>query len=142
MEILGVIWMKNREIRIERKIKNRDIWDYEIIEKVNVLAVPIPKRFLWFVSQPWWSTRRATNFQDRVGFYRQGYSVKHFSYKKYTKGLMGENLRFFHLGTLKAAFLMRNLPIDTCYLGIFINKQGHSFQFPKKSRGGLPLLPG
>ena len=55
---------------------------------------------------------------------------------------MGENLRLFHLGTPKTAFLMRNLPIDTRNLGIFPNKQGHSFQFPKKSRGGLPLLPG
>ena len=35
---------------------------------------------------------------------------------------------------------MRNLPINTRNLVIFCNKQGHSFQFPKKSRGDLPLL--
>ena len=29
---------------------------------------------------------------------------------------------------------MRNLPIDAYNLGIFLNKQGHSFQFPKKKR--------
>ena len=27
-------------------------------------------------------------------------------------------------------------------LGIYPNKQGHAFQFPIKSREGLPLLPG
>ena len=35
---------------------------------------------------------------------------------------------------------MRNLPIDLRNLGIFLNKQGHSFQFSKKSIGDLPLL--
>ena len=55
---------------------------------------------------------------------------------------MGKNLGVFHLGTPKTAFLMRNLPMDTHNLGIYPNKQTHSFRFPKKSRGGLPLLPG
>ena len=49
---------------------------------------------------------------------------------------------FFHLDTPKTAFLMRNLPIDPRNLGISRNKQDYSFQFAKKSRGGLPLLPG
>ena len=49
---------------------------------------------------------------------------------------------FFHLGTPETAFLVRNLPIDPCNLGIFHNKPGYPFQFPKKNRGGLPLLPG
>ena len=54
---------------------------------------------------------------------------------------MGKNLGFFHLGTPKTAFLMRNLHIDPCNLGIFPSKQGHSFQRPKKRRGSFPLLP-
>ena len=54
---------------------------------------------------------------------------------------MGENLGFFHLGTPETAILVRNIPIDPCNLRIFHNKKGHSFQFPKKSRGGLSLLP-
>ena len=49
---------------------------------------------------------------------------------------------FFRIGSPKTAFLMRNIPIDPLNLGIFLNKQSHSFQFPKKSRVGLPLLPG
>ena len=36
---------------------------------------------------------------------------------------------------------MRNLYVDSRNLGIFPKKQGHSFQFPKKKRGVLPLLP-
>ena len=56
MEILGVMW-------------TAEIWEFEIIEKVNVLAGPKPKHFLWFVSQPWWSTRHATSFLDREDFY-------------------------------------------------------------------------
>ena len=55
---------------------------------------------------------------------------------------MGKNRGFFHLGTLETAFLVRNLPIDPCNLDIFHNKHSHSFQFPKKSRGGLHPLPG
>ena len=55
---------------------------------------------------------------------------------------METNLGLFHLGTPKTAFLMRNLPAVPCNLGIFPSKQGHSFQFVKNSRGGLPLLPG
>ena len=47
----------------------------------------------------------------------------------------------FSSGTPETAFLVRNIPIDPCNLGIFHNKQGHSFQFPKKSRRGLSLLP-
>ena len=59
------------------------------------------------------------------------------------KALWGKIWFFFHLGTPKTAFLVRNLPlIDPCNLDLFRNKQGHSFQFPKKSRGGLPLLHG
>ena len=53
---------------------------------------------------------------------------------------MGKNWVFFHLDTPKTVFLMRNLPINTRNLAIFCNKQGHSFQFPKKSRGDFPLL--
>ena len=48
----------------------------------------------------------------------------------------------FYLDTPETAFLVRNVPIDLCNLDIFHNKQGHSFQFPKESRGGLSLLPG
>ena len=51
-----------------------------------------------------------------------------------TKGLMGKNLGFFHLGTPKTAFLVRDIPIDPCNLGIFHDRQGHSFQFPKKEQ--------
>ena len=35
---------------------------------------------------------------------------------------------------------MRNLPIDTRNLGIFLNNKGHFFQIPKESRGALPLF--
>ena len=51
-----------------------------------------------------------------------------------------KNLGIFHLGTPKTAFLMRNSPTDTLILGIYPNNQGHSFQFQKNSRGGLPFL--
>ena len=57
------------------------------------------------------------------------------------KALWGKIWVFFHLGTPETAFLVRNIPIDSCNLGIFDNKQGHSFKFPKKSRGGLSVLP-
>ena len=50
------------------------------------------------------------------------------------------NIWFFHLDTPKTAFLIRHLAIDPLNLGIFPNKQGYSFQFPKKGRGGLSLL--
>ena len=53
-----------------------------------------------------------------------------------------EKFKFFQLGTPKTTFLVRNLLKDSRNLGIFPNEQGHSFQFPKKSRGGLCLLPG
>ena len=46
----------------------------------------------------------------------------------------------FHLGTPKTAFLMRNSHMDTLILGIYPNNQGHSFQFKKNIRGGLPFL--
>ena len=39
MEILGVMWMKN-------KFYIREIWKYEIIERVNVLAPLKPKGFV------------------------------------------------------------------------------------------------
>ena len=52
---------------------------------------------------------------------------------------MGKNLGLFHQGTPKTAFLIRNLRMDTGDLGIYLNKQD---QFPKKSRAGLPILPG
>ena len=45
----------------------------------------------------------------------------------------------FHLGTPKTAFLMKNLTIDPCIQGIFPNKWGYSFQFPKMGRGSLPF---
>ena len=70
----------------------------------------------------------------------KGYLFKrYFSYNKQTKGLLGKNLDFFHLVTPKAAFLIKNLHIDPYNLGIFPNKQGHSFQFSIKSSGGFPL---
>ena len=53
-----------------------------------------------------------------------------------------KNLGVFHLCTPKTSFLMRNLLMVTRNLGIYPNKQGHAFQFPIKSREGLPLLPG
>ena len=37
---------------------------------------------------------------------------------------------------------MKNITIDYHNLGIFPKKQGHSLQFPEKSRGDHPLLPG
>ena len=52
---------------------------------------------------------------------------------------MGKNLGLFNQGTPKTAFLIRNLRMDTGDLGIYLNKQD---QFPKKSRAGLPILPG
>ena len=55
---------------------------------------------------------------------------------------MMKNLGFFRLVTPKTAFLVRNLPIYPNNLGILRKKQGHSFQFQKKSREGLPLLSG
>ena len=59
------------------------------------------------------------------------------------KALRGKIWWFFHISNPKTAFLMKNLPIDPCNLGIFPNKQCHSFQFPKNSRGAPPpLLPG
>ena len=44
---------------------------------------------------------------------------------------MGKRLSFFHLGTLKTAFLMRKLPLHTRNLGISPNKQNH---FKKEQR--------
>ena len=69
-----------------------------------------------------------------------GHFEKHFSCNRQTKGLIGKNLDFFHLGTPKTALLIRNLPIDFRNLGIFSNKQGRSFQFPIESRGDLLVL--
>ena len=57
------------------------------------------------------------------------------------KALWGKIWWFFHIGNPKTAFLMKNLPIDPCNLGIFPNKQGHSFQFPKNSRGAPTPSP-
>ena len=91
------------------------------------------------VSQPCWLTRI---FQDKENFWKQGLFEKHFCYNKQTKNLMEKKFGFIHLGTPKTVFLMRNFPIDLHNLGIFPNKQGYSFQFPKKSRGGLFFLPG
>ena len=54
----------------------------------------------------------------------------------------GKKIWVFFIGSPKTAFLMKNLPMDTRNLGIYPNKQGHSFQFPKRSRGVLPFLPG
>ena len=71
-----------------------------------------------------------------------GHFEKHFSCNRQTKDLMGKKLDFFYLGTPKTALLIRNLPIDFRNLGIFSNKQVHSFQLPKESRGDLLVLLG
>ena len=61
-----------------------------------------------------------------------------FQLQKINKRSYGKNLGFFHVEHSKTAFLMRNLSIDTRNLSIFSDKQGHSFQFPEKSRGPPP----
>ena len=95
-----------------------------------------------FVSQPWWSTRRVPrSFSGQRRFLELWPLWETFQLQQTNKRPYGKKLGFFHLGTPKPAFLMRNLPIDLRSLDIFNNKQGHSFQFPKKSIGGLPLLP-
>ena len=57
------------------------------------------------------------------------------------KASWGKLLELFHLSK-KTTFLMKNITIDYHNLGIFPKKQGHSLQFPEKSRGDRPLLPG
>ena len=48
---------------------------------------------------------------------------------------------FYRLGTPRTAFLLTNLPINACILGIFPNKKGPSFQFPKKEQRRPPPPP-
>ena len=54
---------------------------------------------------------------------------------------MEENMFFFYLGTPNTAVLMRNLPIDLCYVGSFTNKHDQSLIFKKEQRRP-PLLRG
>ena len=54
---------------------------------------------------------------------------KTFQPQQINKMLHGKNLGFFHLGSPKTAFLMRNLTIDPCHLGIFPNKRITTFNF-------------
>ena len=46
---------------------------------------------------------------------------------------MAKNLGFFHLGTLKTAFLMINLPIDPRNVGIFPTNTVAPFNFQKRA---------
>ena len=95
-----------------------------------------------FVSQPWWSTWRATRSFSRQGRFLEIWPLREmFQLQQTNKRLHGEKLVFLQLATPKAAFLMKTVPIDPHNLGIFPNKQSHSLQFTKRNRGGLPLHP-
>ena len=96
-------------------------------------------------SQPCCSTRRATrSFSAQKRFLEIRPLRETFQLQQTNKRHYGEKFYvFFYLGTPKTALLMRNFFIDPRNLSISPpNKQSQPFQFPKKSRGGLPILPG
>ena len=105
---------------------------------MNVQAGPKPESFL---CQPTMVVNQACNqeFSGQSSFLeikplRETFQLQ----QKKQKTSWGKIWIFFHLGTPKTAFLMKNLLIDPRNMDIFPYKQGHSFQFPKKSRGGPP----
>ena len=105
---------------------------------MNVQVGPKPKSFLcqstMVVNQV-----RNQEFSGQSSFLEIGPLRERLQLQQTNKRPYGEKVgSFFHLGTPKTAFLMRNLPIDPRNIGIVPYKQGPSFQFPKKSRGGPP----
>ena len=120
-----------------------------MIEKVNVLAGPKPKRFVCqltivvdqvcnqhFFKKEQISRNLLCLEKMLEKPLRETYQLQQTNKRSHV-----ERHRFFHLATPKTAFLMRNLPIDPRNLGIFPNKQDHSLQFPKRNGGGLLLFP-
>ena len=91
---------------------------------MNVLAGPKSKLFL---CQPTMVVDQACNqFSGQSRLLKIMPLRETFQLQQTNKNLMGKNLGFFHLGTTKTAFFIRNLPIDARNLGIFPNKQDHS----------------
>ena len=97
----------------------------------------------WKTAKPITSQRNVfhRSYQEffRAGEFsrKQGASIKISSTAYERKVPQGKNMGFFLLETLKTTLKMRNLTEDGQNQGIFFQ----IFQFLKKGRGDLPLLP-